>query len=63
MHDRNHEGYHDPTACMAIRSVMRGQARAVLTYRIGEAMKGQAGGGRHEQRGAGGQGEGRDRRG
>ena len=49
MRDRNHEGYHDPTACMAVRNVMRGQAGAVLTYKIGEAVE-SAGGGKRDQR-------------
>lgn len=39
--NRNHEGYHDPTACFAIRRVDRGKNRvrrniATLTYQLGE---------------------------
>ncbi|HBA49679.1 MAG TPA: hypothetical protein DCZ91_18165 [Lachnospiraceae bacterium] len=50
MREQNHEGYHDPTACMAVRNVMRGQAGAVLTYRIREAVE-SAGGARRDKRG------------
>ena len=49
MRERNHEGYHDPTACRAVSNVMRGQDGAVLTYRIGGAVE-SAGGGRRDQR-------------
>ena len=60
MCDRNHEGYYDPTACIAVRNVMKGQARAVLTYRIGETAMKSAGGDRRDQRGACNQDKGRD---
>lgn len=37
MHDRNHEGYRDPTATRAIRRADRQHERhSCLTYRIGE---------------------------
>ena len=39
-HGTNHEGYHDPTACRAIRRVeeqrCRNCAAEYLTYQIGE---------------------------
>lgn len=39
--NRNHEGYHDPTACIAIRRADRRKNRvrrnaATLTYQMGE---------------------------
>lgn len=40
--DRNHEGYHDPTACGAVRRADRAKRRRVegksqhLIYRLGE---------------------------
>lgn len=57
MYDRNHEGYHDPTACMAIRNVMCLQETSRLTYQIREAypvgISGTAeGGDNYDQRGA-----------
>lgn len=39
-HETNHEGYHDPTACRAIRRAerkhRRNYAAECLTYQIGE---------------------------
>lgn len=39
--DRNHEGYHDPTAGEAIRRVSEQQKRQKhgLTYTIGDVMR------------------------
>ncbi len=40
MIERNHEGYHDPTACRAIRRADRGRRRKKkghLTYYLREA--------------------------
>lgn len=38
--DKNHEGYHDPTACEAIRRTRkrrnRGRKRAIMKFKIGE---------------------------
>lgn len=39
MRDRNHEGYHDPTACRAVRRADRGRGKrrnTHLTYQLKE---------------------------
>lgn len=46
MRERNHEGYHDPTACRAIkradkqrwRKTSRKAAESVLSYTLGELL-------------------------
>ncbi len=46
MRERNHEGYHDPTACRAIKRVDRQRRRktsrkaaeSVLSYTLGELL-------------------------
>ena len=46
MRERNHEGYHDPTACRAIkrtdrqrlRKTSRKAAASVLSYTLGELL-------------------------